>query len=78
MMEERRSTDDRRTIRRSTLDRRTYLSIEAYARQWGVSRQTIYKWLDAELLEHYRFDGMVRIKNICPAHHQPTSTACSS
>lgn len=77
-MEDRRTTDDRRSHERESPDRRTYLSIEAYARQWGVSRQTIYKWLDADLLEHYRFDGLVRVKNICPSQHRPSSIALSS
>jgi predicted site-specific integrase-resolvase len=44
-----------------------WLSLTAYARVYGVDRATVYKWLDAGLLETYTVLGLRRIK------HQPPS-----
>jgi DNA-binding transcriptional regulator YiaG len=75
LMEDRRTTDDRRVEDRDTPDRRkTYLSIHAFAYEWGISRQTVYKWLECNLLEHDRKDGIIRIKNVNPEHHRPSSS----
>lgn len=47
-----------------------YLSIASYARTYGISRHTVYKWLDSGLLQTYRVDTLVRIKNLPPNEHQ--------
>lgn len=47
----------------------TWLSISAYARAYGIDRVTVYKWLDAKLLETYRQGGCRRIKNVRPDQH---------
>lgn len=46
---------------------RLWVSITTYARIHGVSRPTVYKWLDADLLEYFREGGVVRIKNLPPS-----------
>lgn len=48
----------------------TWLSIGAYARAYGLSRNTVKKWLAADLLETYRFQGLIRIRNRAPEAHQ--------
>lgn len=48
----------------------TWLSIGAYARAYGISRNTVKKWLQAEVLETYRFMGVIRIRNRAPEAHQ--------
>ncbi len=51
-----------------------WLSIGAYARAHGVSRATVYKWLECGLLEHYRMPpSLVRIRNMPPTDHTATS-----
>lgn len=47
-----------------------WLSISAYARTYHVDRKTVYKWLDAGLLETFRVDKVIRIAN-----HPPVSPA---
>jgi hypothetical protein len=42
------------------------VSITRYADIYGVSRPTVYKWLDAGLLIVYRVDGVVRVMNQPP------------
>lgn len=44
----------------------TWLSIQAYGRTFGVTAHTVYKWLEAGLLESYRVGRCVRIKNQPP------------
>ena len=52
-----------------------WLSIGAYARAYGVSRNTVKKWLGHELLEIYQFDGLTRIRNRPPSLHQPRASS---
>lgn len=43
-----------------------WVSISAYARIYSVTRVTVYKWIDADLLQWYRVGAVVRIKNLPP------------
>lgn len=49
-----------------------WLSISAYARYYGVSRHTVWKWLQGGLLELYRVGRCVRVR------HQPPTVAPKS
>ncbi len=55
----------------------TWLSIGAFARAYGYSRNTVKKWLAANLLEVQRFQGLTRIRNRAPELHQPTKPSSS-
>lgn len=46
--------------------RREWLSVSAYARKYGVDRNTVYKWEALGLLELYRVGAVVRIKDQKP------------
>jgi hypothetical protein len=43
-----------------------WVTITRYADIHGVSRPTVYKWMDAGLLIMYRVDGVVRVLNQPP------------
>ena len=47
-----------------------WLSVGAYARTYGLSRQTVYKLLQAELLETYTVLSVRRIHNKPPNEHK--------
>lgn len=66
---------DRRVIFRAGGRRRTdtsadWLSVSDYARRYGVDRGTVYKWLNAELLDVYKMGLIVRIRNRPPDQHE--------
>jgi hypothetical protein len=44
-----------------------WVSITRYAQIYGVTRQTVSKWLGAGLLHAYRVGSVVRVRNIPPA-----------
>lgn len=46
--------------------REDWLSISAYARAYGVDRGTVYKFLEANLLIHYRVARLIRIRDQPP------------
>lgn len=78
-MTERRTQPDRRAHllprlgpqgRRAT-DAPGWLSISAYARTWGLTRNTVYKLLENGNLETYRVLTVVRIRNVSPDEHSP-------
>lgn len=45
-----------------------WVSITHYAQIHDVTRPTVYKWLECGLLEFYRVNGVVRIKNQPPVN----------
>lgn len=52
----------------------TYVSISHYADLYGVTRQTVYKWLNEPgLLDWYRVARVVRIKNRPPVSRRSSS-----
>jgi excisionase family DNA binding protein len=57
------------------LSENRYLSIAGYARTYGISRHTVYKWLEAGVLQTYRVDTLVRIKNVPPDEHQEKASS---
>lgn len=48
-----------------------YLSISAYSRTYGVSRNTVYRLLEEGRLETWRVLTLIRIKNVPPDRHTP-------
>jgi excisionase family DNA binding protein len=48
-----------------------WVSITQYAHTYGISRSTVYKWLDAHLLITYRKGRVLRIKDAPPDQHGP-------
>ena len=55
-----------------------WVSISAYARLYGLTRNTVYKLLAAHLLEVYQLAGVVdvvRIRNAPPDQHHQRSEA---
>lgn len=53
---------------KATPNRAVWLSISAYARQYGVHRNTVAKWLESDALITYRFGRVVRVRNVPPAN----------
>lgn len=61
----------------------SWLSVSEYARTYGVDRSTVYKFIDAGLLDYYRVQApgllVVRIRNLPPDRHlHTTPTATTS
>jgi hypothetical protein len=46
-----------------------WLSISDFAKRYGIDRGTVYKWLRAQLLDVYRVDTLLRIRNLPPDQH---------
>ncbi len=47
-----------------------WVSISQYARIYGIGRPTVYKWLRGGVLEHYKVDWCVRIRNLPPSQQK--------
>ena len=60
----------------STTDQ--WLCITDYAAQYGVSRPTVYKWIDAGLVLTFKVDSVIRIYNQPPSPQSSTSTGVSA
>ncbi len=45
-----------------------WVSISAYARNWGLCRNTVYRLIRLEQVETYRVLKVVRVKNQPPTH----------
>lgn len=43
-----------------------WLSISRYALVYGVSRNTVYKWMRAGVVETFQAERVVRIRNLKP------------
>lgn len=50
--------------------RAEWVTVTAYAHRFGISRATVYKWLDAKLLETYRLRHVLRVRNLPPDQHR--------
>jgi hypothetical protein len=48
-----------------------WISLAAYARLYGVHRNTVHKWLEAGLLVTYRVGHVIRVKDAPPLHSTP-------
>lgn len=59
-----------------------WLCITDYAHTYGVSRPTVYKWMDAGVLvegvHYYRVESVVRIYNRPPTQHLAAEPALST
>lgn len=58
----------------NTTEPTPWLCVTDYADTYGVDRSTVYKWMGAGILEIYRVDRVIRIKNMPPDLHRPPST----
>jgi hypothetical protein len=45
-----------------------WVSISEYAQHYGVSRSTVRKWQACGLVDSYRVDRVIRVKNQPPGH----------
>lgn len=75
--------DRRRTLsrpggRRATDPPADWISIAAYAVRYGVNRHTVYKWLDADILDTYQAGSILRIRNLPPDQHHKCAPACAT
>lgn len=66
--------DRRRTLarpggRRASDPQAEWVNISLYAERYGISRYTVYKWLDAKVLRFYEAPGVLRIRNLPPDEH---------
>jgi hypothetical protein len=52
---------------------REWLTRRAYAVKYGVSRRTVWKWLDAGILESFRVGTLTRIRDLPPDQHKKSS-----
>jgi hypothetical protein len=63
----------------STTQGQGWLSITEYAKEYGVERSTVYKYMDAELVDYYRVRApgllVVRIRNTPPCPRAAVSTS---
>lgn len=48
-----------------------WVSITEYATLYDVSRTTVYKWVDAGLLETFQVEKTVRVRNRPPVSPSP-------
>lgn len=48
-----------------------WVSITAYALQFSVTRKTVYKWLEAGLLDTFRVGRCIRVLNQPPTDRRP-------
>jgi len=48
-----------------------WVTITRYAVLYGVTRPTVYKWLECGLLEYYQAGAVVRVKNQLPRSVNP-------
>jgi len=67
---DRRKDGNRRGGRRADDPQAAWLTIAAYARLYGIGRDTVYKWLSADLLWTYRVGPILRIRNLPPDQHR--------
>jgi excisionase family DNA binding protein len=72
--DDRREIADRRIVprpggRRATDEPPEWVTVSAFARKMGVDRGTVYKWLEAGILDTYRVGLLLRIRNIPPDEH---------
>lgn len=70
---ERRTMLPRRGGRRETDPPADWVTISAFARRYGIDRHTVYKWLDARILQTYAVGKLLRIRNLPPDQHRPSS-----
>ena len=72
---DRRQSDRRRDGRpggcRATDPQPEWLSVSDYARVHSVSRPTVYKWIDANLVDVYRVERILRVRNVPPRASTP-------
>lgn len=75
-MSERRQQPDRRAPirgggRRADDPPPLWVSIRTYAQQHETTRQTVYKWIEAGLIDTWRVGQVIRVKNQPPADRRP-------
>lgn len=45
---------------------REWISVSRYATKYGISRHTLYKWMDAGVVHFYRVERVVRVRDQPP------------
>lgn len=50
-----------------------YVSVTEYALRHSVDRRTVYKWMANGLVEFYRVEQLIRIRNVKPDTEKATS-----
>lgn len=45
---------------------REWISITRYAQKYGIARHTLYKWMDAGIVEFFRVERCVRLRDRPP------------
>lgn len=63
-------TDDLRRLKadaeRVLAQAEAWLSITAYAEKYAVSRRTVYKWIDCGLVDAFKVERVIRLKDFPP------------
>jgi len=49
------------------MDQQLYIRISRYASAYDVNRKTVYKWIDAGLVDIMRVGSLIRVKNTPPS-----------
>jgi hypothetical protein len=49
-----------------------WISVTTYGQKHGVDRKTVHKWLAAGLLEFYRVERLIRVKDVPPRERRKT------
>jgi hypothetical protein len=63
-------------MRMMTQTQAEWLSITLYAQRYSTNRKTVYKWLEAGLLETFRVGRCIRVLNQPPCdRRQPQARA---
>lgn len=57
-----------------TNPRPVWVSISTYAVLYDTNRKTVYKWLDAGLLETFRVGRCIRVLNQPPSDRRPKAS----
>lgn len=52
---------------------RLWVSIRTYAQQHETSRKTVYKWMEAGLVDIFRVGRFIRVKNQPPADRRSSA-----
>jgi len=47
-----------------------WVSITRYAEIYGITRPTVYKWLRCGLIESYKVDDVIRLRNCPPVNRR--------
>lgn len=52
-----------------------YVSVTTYTEMFSVDRDTVYKWIDAGLLDTFRVGRLIRVRPVPPSDTRPSLQA---